>query len=218
MALPDNSNSAASAVVQRLEVITLRPLAGPPAANNWEPLREYLLYRSADEMLAYMTSLHIPLSVTISINGALFTPLLAAIQYRFLSIVKKLIESGADVNQEANDLFPLTLAISLHKLKTANYLLSLRQTDVKRQTKSGRTAMLTAFHTNNQSLVCALFAKGAKLPIFIDLPFEVTYEMKRLLVSLGRNRVVLYLLKEHLKQHILPRLPFSLVRLLTSYV
>lgn len=218
MALPDDSNSAVSAVVPRVEVIILRPLAMPPAPKNWESLQEYLLYRSADEMLDYMASLHIPLSVTISINGALFTPLLAAIQYRFLSIAKKLIASGADVNQEVNDFVPLSLAISLHKCKTANYILSLRQTDVNRQTRSGRTAMLAAFQTNSQSLVYALFAKGAKLPIFIDLPFKVSYEMKSLLISLGRDRVVLYLLKEHLKQHILLRLPFSLVRLLISYV
>lgn len=218
MALSDTSNPSTSAVVQHVEVIILKPLAGLPAVNHWEPLQEYLLYRSADEILAYMAAQRIPLSRVISLHGALFTPLLAAIQYRFLSIVKRLIESGADVNQEVNDTLPLILAITLHKLKTVNYLLSLGQIEVNRQTKSGRTAMLTALQVNNQSLVCTLFGKGAKLQIFVDLPFEIAYDMKLLLISLGRNRVILYLLKENLKQHLLPRLPFSLVRLLTSYI
>lgn len=217
MALPDKSDSQPYTVPQA-EVIHLRPLASPPAAKNWGQLREFLLYRSAEEMLKYMTALNIPVNCTVSIYGVATTPLLAAVEYRFLSIVRKLVESGADVNQEAGGFLPISLAISRRKIKIANYLLYLPQIEVNKATKAGNTAMLTALQTYNKAIVNALYSKGAKLPLSSHIQFELAYEMKTLLVSLGRDKVVLYLLKGRLKQQVLAKLPFSLVRLLISYV
>lgn len=218
MALSDDSNSSGYAFLPQIEVINLRPLESSSAAKNWGQLREYLLYRSAEEMLGYMSALKIPVNTTISIHGVVTTPLLTAVEHRFLSIVRKLVESGADVNQEASDFLPLSLAISKQRLKIANYLLSLPQIEINKETKSGKTAMLAALQTYNKPIVNVLYGKGAKLPLFVTIPFELAYEMKTLLLFLARDKVVLYLLQGRLRRQILTKLPFSLVRALISYI
>ena len=201
-----------------LETIHLRPLSQSPSPPNYGQLREYLLYYSSEDILHYLHSHKISLNVTISVLGTETTPLLVTIQHRFLSIVMKLVEKGADVNQECNDLLPIILAIQRNRTKIADFLVNLPQIDVNRTTKSGNSAILAAFETSNIQFIHKLYRKGAKLPQISELSLRFSKESLEVFSYLSKDIIKLFLIRENLRNRVLARLPFPLIRLLIAYI
>lgn len=92
-------------------------------------------------------------------NGV--TPLCAAISKGDVSIVKKFIEYGADVNERSNGMTPLMMAARYNNVEIIEYLLS-KGADINTRNDNGFTALKYASLSNASQAEALLREKGAK--------------------------------------------------------
>ncbi|CAM9699251.1 unnamed protein product [Ectocarpus sp. 6 AP-2014] len=144
-------------------------IPGPPLPRRVRPgCAENQLHRAARNGLAPKTAMLLKRGISVeAIDGSGYTPLVLAVYYQHISVIRVLLEGGADVNASNGGQTAMMVSVESGNVAITNILVQAGA-DVNARGIGWNSPLKVAVRANNYAMVSLLVLTGADM----NMPYE----------------------------------------------